>query len=72
MVGHWWSAGTSSFPGRPGSLTNRRESRPVPGGFPPDVVLQRGEEVSHCGQNEADIRVDGESGKSGAAMLKVS
>ena len=37
-----------------------------------NVVLQCGEEVSHCGQTEADIRVDGESGKSGAAMSKVS
>ena len=72
MVGHWWSAGPSSCPGRPGSLSSRRENHPVPGGFPPNVVLQCSEEVSHCGQTEADIRVDSESGKSGAAMLKVS
>ena len=53
-------------------LSSRRESHPVPGGFPHDVVLQCSEEVSNCGQTEADIRDDGESGKSGAAMLKVS
>ena len=68
LVGHRWSVGPSSCPGRPGCLSSRQESHPVPGGFPSNVVLQRGEEVSHFGKTEAD----GESGKSGAAMLKVS
>ena len=74
---NWFCTGGVQEPlpvqgGLPGSRSSRRESHPVPDGFPPNVVLQRGEEVSHCGQTKADIRVDGESGKSGAAMLKVS
>ena len=71
LVVHWSSAGPSC-PGRHGSLSSKRESHPVPGGFPPNVVLQCGDEVSHCGQTEADIRVDSESGNLGAAMIKVS
>ena len=65
------SAGPSFCPGRPGRLSNRRECHPVPGGFHPYVVLQHGEKVSHCGQTEADISVDGESGKSCALCSNV-
>ena len=48
---HWFGTGGEQEPlpvqgGLPGSLSSRRESHPVPGDFPPNVVLQRGEEVS--------------------------